>query len=89
MVKVKKFLNSMLLAPGWAGDLSDVELDFIKQTLKRNPELRRRWGFRTTRISNAMIQKVALEGVPQPRKSAKTHQGGSEMKLGQKGKGEA
>ena len=89
MVKVKKFLNPMILAPGWAGDLSPEELAYIKRTLKRNPELRLLWGFRSRGISDDAIRKVAMDSAGLGRKSAKTHQGGSEMKLCQKGKGKA
>jgi hypothetical protein len=84
----QEFFNPMILAPGWAGDLSPEELAYIKRTLKRNPELRRLWGFRTTRISDDAIRKVAMDSAGLGRKSAKAHQGGSEMKLEQKGKGE-
>lgn len=54
-----------LLEPGWAGELDDVELEYIKSHLKQSPSLRRRWGFRPSakRFSESHIRAVAMDGV--------------------------
>ena len=39
-----KFYEEGLLEPGWAGELDDVELEYIKSELRRSRALRRRWG---------------------------------------------
>jgi len=76
-----------LLIPGWAGDLTPEDLALLKAVLKRKPALRRRWGFKTSRFSDAEIRKVALEGVDDPQKSTEAHHTPSETKLRQKRKG--
>lgn len=75
-----------LLIPGWAGELTPEELALLRAVLKRKPALRRRWGFKTSRISDAEIRKVALEGVDDPQKSTEAHDTPLEMKLRQKRK---
>ena len=54
-----------LLEPGWAGELDDVELEYIKSHLKQSPSLRRRWGFRPSakRFAESRIRVVAMDGV--------------------------
>lgn len=54
-----------LLEPGWAGELDNVELEYIKSRLKQSPSLRRRWGFRPSakRLSESRIRVVAMDGV--------------------------
>jgi len=54
-----------LLEPGWAGELDDVELEYIKSELRKSPSLRRKWGFRPSakRFSESRIRDVAMNGV--------------------------
>ena len=55
-----------LLEPGWAGQLADDELDFIRAELFRDPAVARRWGFRPgqkTRADEA-TRRVAMDGDP-------------------------
>ena len=54
-----------LLEPGWAGELDDVELAYIKSELRKSASLRRKWGFRPSakRFSESRIQDVAMNGV--------------------------
>jgi len=60
-----EFYREKLLEPGWAGDLDDVELQYIKSELRKSPSLRRRWGFRPSarRLSDSRIRDVAMNGV--------------------------
>ena len=81
-----KITEARLLTPGWGGELTPDELVYIKSRLKESPELRRRWGFTTTRISDAMIRKVALDGVDQGQNSTEMHHTPAEMYLREKRK---
>jgi len=60
-----EFYKEKLLEPGWAGELDDVELEYIKSHLRQSPSLRRRWGFRPSarRFSESHIRAVAMDGV--------------------------
>ena len=60
-----EFYKEELLEPGWAGELDDVELEYIKSHLRQSPSLRRRWGFRPSakRFSESHIRAVAMDGV--------------------------
>lgn len=62
-----------LLEPGYGGDLSLSEVVYIKVHLKASPTLRRRWGFRTSRISDQAIRKVAREGVDHAQNPLRRH----------------
>jgi len=64
------FYEEGLLEPGWAGELDDVELEYIKSELMKSPSLRRRWGFRPSakRFSESYIRVVAMQGVPRKKK---------------------
>ena len=63
--RLLKFYKEGLLEPGWAGELDDVELEYIKSELRKSPSLRRRWGFRPSakRLSDSRIRDVAMNGV--------------------------
>ena len=50
------YADRRLLEPGWAGQLSDSEIEFIRRELQHHRSLWRRWGY-----DGAM-----LEGVPIP-----------------------
>ena len=55
-----------LLEPGWAGQIDDEELDFIRDTLFRDSKPARLWGFRPSQKTraNEAIRRVALHGDP-------------------------
>ena len=65
-----KFYEEGLLEPGWAGELDDVELEYIKSELRRSRALRRRWGFRPSakRFSESRIRDAAMNGVRRSQK---------------------
>ncbi len=54
--------NKKLLIPGWAGDLSDAEFQFIKDQLKGKARLRSKWGFThdCKRIPEKKVRKTAM-----------------------------
>ena len=57
-----------LLAPGWAGHLSDREIEFIQRELKRYPSLWRRWGYRKAMVRGvpipaSTIRRIAIHGL--------------------------
>lgn len=52
-----------MLRPGWAGTLTDDELEFIIMELRRRPGLAKRWGFRPTQgITPEAVRRVAMCG---------------------------
>ncbi len=57
------YLNK-LLEPGYAGEINDTELAYIKTKLFNDRRLRAKWGFvrGTGRLSEEKIRKVALYG---------------------------
>ena len=59
------FYEKKLLEPGWAGELDDVELAYIKPRLRESPSLKRKWGFRPSakRLSESHIRTVARDGL--------------------------
>ena len=61
-----KLYRKKLLEPGWAGELSNEEYDYIKENLKANPKLKTRWGFVVGRrkLSEERIRGVAMNGTP-------------------------
>ncbi len=56
-----------LLEPGWAGQIDDDELAFIRYALFRDSKPARLWGFRPSQKSRAdeAIRRVALDGDPE------------------------
>jgi len=68
--ELSKFYKENLLEPGWAGELSRVELAYIKSELQKSPSLRRRWGFRPSakRFSERRIRDVAMNGLSREKK---------------------
>ena len=60
-----RFYEKKLLEPGWAGELDDVELAYIKSCLRQSPSLKRKWGFRPSakRFSESHIRAVARDGL--------------------------
>ena len=61
-----RFHEKKLLEPGWAGELDDVELAYIRSCLRQSPSLKRKWGFRPSakRFSESHIRAVARDGLP-------------------------
>ena len=53
-----------LLEPGWAGQIDDDELDFIRDALFRDSKPARLWGFRPSQKTRAdqAIRRVAMDG---------------------------
>ena len=60
-----RFYEDKLLQSGWAGELDDVELAYIKFYLRQSPSLKRKWGFRPSakRLSESRIRAVARDGL--------------------------
>jgi hypothetical protein len=61
-------VDRRLLEPGWAGQLSDNEIEFIRQELKRHPRLWRRWGYdgamvKGVPIPASTIRRIAIRGL--------------------------
>ena len=57
-----------LLEPGWAGQLSDGEIEFIQRELRRSPTLWRRWGYtqpmvKGVSIPASTIRRIAIRGI--------------------------
>lgn len=61
---LRDLYSNKLLEPGWAGELNDTELAYIKKSLFSDRRLRATWGFKrgTGRLSEEKIRKVALYG---------------------------
>ena len=60
-----------LLVPGWAGDVSDAEANYIAQELSRRPELRRVWQVATftryrRRITPAVVKRMVAAWAQTP-----------------------
>ena len=57
-----------LLEPGWAGQLSDSEIEFIQRELKRSPRLWQRWGYKRSMVRGvpipaSTIRRIAIHGL--------------------------
>lgn len=59
------FYKTKLLELGWAGELDQCELEYIRSELRQSAQLRRRWGFRPSakRIPDKRIRQVARNGL--------------------------
>ena len=55
--------DERLLTPGWAGELSEEELAFVQERLRRSRRLLRQWSIAAGRFSSNDICQVAREGV--------------------------
>lgn len=55
--------DERLLTPGWAGELTDSELEFIEERLRRSRRLSKRWGILSRDYSEQCIRRVAVVGV--------------------------
>jgi len=61
-------LDKKLLRPGWAGQLSDIEIEFIQRELKRSSQLWRRWGYKRALLKGVSIpattiRRIAIHGL--------------------------
>jgi hypothetical protein len=61
-------MGRRLLEPGWAGQLSDSEIEFIRRELKHHRSLWRRWGYdgamiRGVSIPAATLRRIAIKGL--------------------------
>ena len=56
--------DGRLLIPGWAGDLTDPELEFVEERLRRSRRLSKEWGIIGVDYSEDFIRRVALSGLP-------------------------
>jgi len=57
-----------LLEPGWAGELSEEEVEYIQRELQRSRRLWRRWGYlgamlKGVTIPAATIRRIAKHGL--------------------------
>ena len=55
--------DERLLIPGWAGDLTDPELAFVEERLRRSCRLSKEWGIISGDYSEGFIRHVALGGL--------------------------
>jgi hypothetical protein len=61
-------LDRKLLWPGWAGELSNGEVEYIQNEIKNSPRLWRRWGYvramlKGVSIPASTIRRVAKYGL--------------------------
>jgi hypothetical protein len=63
--ELSDFDKKNLLEPEWAGELSPLELSYVKGQLKQSASLRRQWGFRPSgkRFSDKRVRDVAKNGL--------------------------
>jgi len=64
----RTYADRRLLEPGWAGQLSDNEIEFIRRELKLHRNLWRRWGYdgamiRGVPIPASTIRRIAIHGL--------------------------
>ena len=55
--------DQRLLIPGWAGELSDPEVEFIQERLRLSRRLSWKWGIINRGYSEQGIRQVALSGI--------------------------
>ena len=60
--------DQRLLIPGWAGELSDPEVEFIQGRLRLSRRLSRKWGIINRGYSEQGIRQVALSGITEQTK---------------------
>ena len=64
----RTYVDRRLLEPGWAGQISDSEIEFIRRELKIHRSLWRRWGYdgamiRGVSIPASTIRRIAIHGL--------------------------
>ena len=52
------------LVPGWSGGLEEDDLPHVLEELRRNPQLKRLWGFTGNRVTEAGVRRVSEWGKP-------------------------
>ena len=55
--------DERLLIPSWAGELTDPELTFIEERLRRSRRLSKEWGITYRDYSEQHMRQVALVGI--------------------------
>ena len=60
--------DQRLLIPGWAGELSDPEVEFVQERLRLSRRLSRKWGIINRGYSEQGIRQVALSGITEQTK---------------------
>jgi hypothetical protein len=55
--------DQRLLIPGWAGELSDPEVEFIQERLRLSRRLSQKWGIINRNYSEQCIRQLALLGI--------------------------
>jgi len=55
--------DQRLLIPGWAGELSDPEVEFIQERLRLSRWLSQKWGIINRNYSEQCIRQLALLGI--------------------------
>ena len=60
--------DKRLLEPGWAGHLSDSEIEFIRQEMKLQRSLWRKWGYKEAMLKGvsipaSTIRRIAIHGL--------------------------
>ena len=55
--------DERLLIPGWAGELSEEELAFVQESLRRSRRLLRLWKIATGGCPENAIRQAAFEGI--------------------------
>jgi hypothetical protein len=63
-LKKRGSMDYRILEPGWAGELDDEQIAYIRTALHNDPELAFQWGFRraSKRFSDDMIRRIAARG---------------------------
>ena len=55
--------DERLLIPGWAGELSEEELAFVQERLRRSRRLLRLWKIATRDCPETAVRQAAFEGI--------------------------
>ena len=55
--------DERLLIPGWAGELSEEELAFVQERLRRSRRLLRLWKIATRDCPENAVRQAAFEGL--------------------------
>lgn len=62
----KKRRKNKLIQPGWAGALTDEELEYLQKVLTQRPQVAELWGFRpgAKTLPEQAVRRVAMWGEP-------------------------
>ncbi len=62
----KKRRKNKLIQPGWAGALTDEELEYLQKLLSQRPQVAELWGFPlgAKTFSEQAVRRVAMWGEP-------------------------